>query len=579
MTEKPAYDNFDLQIGPGDGGVYPVSVPYSPAGETAEPVLVPIRHDDEATNRWLRRLRSGFTERDDLVGLGRQLTGYLLPAGQVYTLYQRSLGRTGERNLGLRMRLRIQPPELAALPWEYAYDQDSDDFFVLNRRTVLVRYHSQPIPPLSIIGHAPVPILVLISNPARTHPLDTVRQVRNLVGALGRLLDEGKASLDLLFTGSAEERREVEGLVARQAGAHLLPGPASIDALRDALRQGHRIVHYYGHGAFDAVEGGALLMDDNQGNISLVQAQTLARELRGSSARVVVLNACQSATEGTARSFMGLAPSLIKAEVPAVVAMQFPILDSSATYFSHALYKALADGWPLDAAVTEGRKAIGARLTEDDMDWGIPVLFMRSESGELWRVESEEAVAEGEPEVDRAAGARADRQMSIQGETVTLEGDLALGNIYKDSVFGDAAQVKKYETKLGDVGPGAQVAIGEQIEQTVVQAPAELTDDERTEIEQLLAELKRQLGELDLPERKKHVAQDLVEELETELTRTDAPPNANTLQYAGDWLLRNIPALAGTLSGLFVHPVVGKVVEAAGDLATGWIRMRFGSGV
>ena len=579
MTENPAYDNFDLQIGPGDGGLYPVSVPYSPGGETREPVPVSIGHDDEAMDHWLRRLRSGFTDREDLLGLGRQLTSYLLPAGQVYTLYQRSLGRTGERKLGLRIRLRIQPPELAALPWEYAYDEDTNDFFVLNRRTVLVRYHSQPIPPLSIIDHAPVPILVLVSNPAHTYPLDTVRQVRNLVGALGRLLDEGKASLDLLFTGSAEERSEVETLVAGQAGAHLLPGPASIDALRDALRQGHRIVHYYGHGAFDAVEGGALLMDDNQGSVSPVRAQTLARELRGSSARVVVLNACKSATEGTARSFMGIAPSLIKAEVPAVVAMQFPILDSSATYFSHALYKALADGWPLDAAVTEGRKAISARLTEHDMDWGIPVLFMRSESGELWRVESEEAVAGSQREVDHAAGARAERQLIIKGETVTLEGDLALGDIFKDSVFGDAAQVKKYETKLGDVGPGAQVAIGEQLEQTVVQAPPELTDDERTEIEQLLAELKRQLGDLDLPERRKQMAQALVEQLAAELTRTDAPPNSTTLQYVGDWLLRNTPTLAGTLTGLFLNPVVGKVVEAAGDLATGWIRERFGGGV
>jgi len=381
MEDGPIFNNFDLHIGRGRDGIYPVSVHYSPAGEMPDPVQVPIVHDDEPMRRWLRRLQDGFTERDDLLQLGRRLAGYLLPPGPVRDLYQHSRGRTEARGVWLRLRLRISPPELAALPWEYAYDDDIADFFVLNPQTVLVRYHGQPIPPRSITGHTPAPILVLISNPPNTVALESAKETRNLIRALGRLLDEDRVRVDVLFSGPPNEQQVVEALVADQIGVRLLPGTASIDGLRDALRQGYRIIHYVGHGEFDERTGGALVLTDDEGGEATVRAQTLARELRGSSAAVVVLNACESATEGTAQSFMGLAPSLIRAGVPAVVAMQFPIPDSSALHFSRALYKALADGWPLDAAVTEGRKAISARLTEDDMDWGIPVLFMRSPDG------------------------------------------------------------------------------------------------------------------------------------------------------------------------------------------------------
>ena len=386
MSGRPVFNNFDLHLGRGRGGIYPVSVYYSPAGETTDPIQVPIVLDDEPMCLWLEGLRGGATRRDDLLALGRRLTSYLLPPGQVRDLYQRSRGMAEARQLKLRLRLRISPPELAALPWEYAYDEDSGDFFALNPHTVLVRYHSQPVPHRSIASHAPVSILVLVSNPRGTFPLETTREVRSLlIGALDRLLDRHQVRIDVLFGGSPEERREIEALMADRAGVRLLPGPASIDALRDALRQGHRVIHYIGHGAFDEDRGGAVLLADDEGNAALVGAQAMARELRGSSAAVVVLNACQSATESATRSFMGLAPSLIRVGVPAVVAMQYAIPDSSAVHFCRALYKALADGWPLDAAVTEGRKAISAGVTVDQMDWGIPVLFMRSADGVLWK--------------------------------------------------------------------------------------------------------------------------------------------------------------------------------------------------
>lgn len=425
MSAKPAFDNFDLHMGPGTAGLYPVAVLSSPAGETATPVQVVMNLDDEPLPGWLRSLEEGYTDRQDLVALGRCLAGYMLPPGPVRNLYQTSLGITRERGLGLRIRLRIVPPELAALPWEYAYDDGIDDFLALNPRTVLVRYHSQPFPPAPVASRLPVPVLVMISNPGDSRPLDVVAEFENLCAALARLLDQEHLSADVLLTCEQEERRAIEALVAEQKGIRLLEAPASVDGLRDALRQGHRILHYLGHGAFVPGVGGGLLLDDGQGSATRAPAQTLARELRGSKVVVVVLNACQTATESTARSFMGLAPALIRAGIPAVVAMQYPILEQSAIQFSHALYKALADAWPLDAAVTEGRKAISARISEDSMEWGIPVLFMRSPDGTLWEEEPEEEREDTAPDIKAAEPPRPGITFY---DRVVVHGDIVAGD-------------------------------------------------------------------------------------------------------------------------------------------------------
>jgi len=383
MAGESVFNNFDLHIGQGQEGAYPVSVLYSPAGETPEPAHI-LPAFDEPMRRWLDDLNQGITDRDALLALGQRLADYLFPPGPVRDLYQRSLALVEARGVKLRLRLRISPPELAALPWEFTYDDGAHDFLALNPQTALVRYHSQPVAQNSVTSHAPVPILVLISNPPGTFPLETGREVRNLIEALSRLLEDNRAQIDVLFAGPAAERDEIAALVDGQAGARLLPAAATIDSLRDALRQGYRIIHYIGHGVFDERRGGALLLADERGKAVQVGAQVLAREARGSSVAVMVLNACLSATESAAQSFMGLAPNLIRVGVPAVVAMQYAIPDESAVHFSRTLYRALADGWPLDAAVTEGRKAISAHLTPDDMDWGIPVLFMRSGDGVLW---------------------------------------------------------------------------------------------------------------------------------------------------------------------------------------------------
>jgi hypothetical protein len=52
---------------------------------------------------------------------GRDLFDALL-SGEIRSRYDVSLQEAKRQGKGLRLKLRIQPPQLAALPWEFLYD-------------------------------------------------------------------------------------------------------------------------------------------------------------------------------------------------------------------------------------------------------------------------------------------------------------------------------------------------------------------------------------------------------------------------------------------------------------------------
>jgi hypothetical protein len=72
--------------------------------------------------------------------------------------------------------------------------------------------------------------------------------------------------------------------------------------------------------------------------------------------------------------------------IPAVIAMQFEIADDVASRFAHEFYGALADGYPIDASLTEARKSIFAAGRE--VEWGTPVLYLRAPDGRIFDIET-----------------------------------------------------------------------------------------------------------------------------------------------------------------------------------------------
>jgi hypothetical protein len=157
--------------------------------------------------------------------------------------------------------------------------------------------------------------------------------------------------------------------------------------LLEALRQGeYHVLHFIGHGDFDeATEDGVLLMEDDEGFTCRVSSRRIGQVLRDhDSLRLAIINACEGGRDAVDDPFSGIAGSMLQQGVPAVVAMQFEITDRAAILFSRDLYDALANGYPVDAAVAEARKAIWA--DGNDIEWATPVLFLRAEDGRLFNV-------------------------------------------------------------------------------------------------------------------------------------------------------------------------------------------------
>jgi hypothetical protein len=123
----------------------------------------------------------------------------------------------------------------------------------------------------------------------------------------------------------------------------------------------------------------------------------------------------------------------------------------------------------------------------------------------------------------------------------------------------------------GDVS--GQLAAGEHITQVSTKTAGEVTKAELEEFRQLLATLRSKI-EAEAQPDKKDAALERVGELEQAIA--EKKPDLSTMEYVRNWFVKNLPGLAGAVTSVVVHPIVGKLVEAGGDALVGEFRRRFG---
>src|SRR5262249_37623286 len=148
-------------------------------------------------------------------------------------------------------------------------------------------------------------------------------------------------------------------------------------------------------GHYSAQDGeGYLIFEDDDRSSVRVNSSRLGMLLRDEhSLRLVVLNACSSAQHGDTDPFTGVAAGLVRAGSPAVLAMQTSVALETAQQFTTTFYQSLADGCPIDMAVSEGRKEIEF-LSRNSVDWAIPQLYMRVPDGVLFTLHGTRAAGE-----------------------------------------------------------------------------------------------------------------------------------------------------------------------------------------
>jgi hypothetical protein len=359
---------------------YRASVIESPAGKAATNFGFPFKTQDlENFHRRVGQSRQGVRRVDSLeMEMVRSYGTRLFQAvfrGDVYTKFQSSYDQVKLKGNGLRLQLRIDDPSLADLPWEYLYNPDSGLFLSLAVDTPVVHYPMslEPVQPWK--GASPLKILVVIANPKDLPSLDGAGEWKRLSEALSPLIDRCIVQVDRLKT-------------------------CTLDALqKKLLSEGpYHVLHFIGHGTFDEkAQDGLLIFESQYHTRQDENGERLGTILHNhSSLRLAVLNACEGARTSEKDPFAGVAQSLIRQGLPAVIAMQYPITDQAAKVFSEVFYKALAEGYPIDAALAEARVNIFAN--GNDIEWGTPVLFMRSTDGKLFDFETK-TTEPGQPTV------------------------------------------------------------------------------------------------------------------------------------------------------------------------------------
>lgn len=380
------YEDFELRLAVGPTGTPVLDLVTSPLEQSPDPRAFPLHGEAitdlaesvkvavaagrlDARSGASRSSARGSTgtrglsvpplvkTRRNIRKLGERLFDALL-AGPLKDCYSESrvLAKKGGR--GLRIRVRVDDPRLANVPWEFIHD--GRDYVCLSKQTPLIRELEIDSPQVVLPVEPPLRILGMSAVPSDQAPLDWT--------------DE-KSRIEL-----ATEHVQAAGLMTLRWLAR-----NNWEALYDAMATGPwHVFHFIGHGAFDpATDEGQISLVGDEGTTATMSATELARLLGDhESLRLVILNSCEGARGSETEALSSTASALVRRGIPAVVGMQYEITDRAAIEFTRFFYQHLALGAPVDEAVTEARKAISISL-KDSFEWGTPALHLQSFDGTL----------------------------------------------------------------------------------------------------------------------------------------------------------------------------------------------------
>lgn len=299
--------------------------------------------------------------------IGADLFRFLFQRG-ILDLFKKGF-RNRDPDPAWTIRLCVTNPELEHLPWETLFDPEEKKHVCTDIR--LVRVLTPELGNL-ISSHAPLNVLcmeanVLFDEFGSVTQLNGYRERNTIDEALKELTETGKLNLAWTTNGSVRE-------LTRQ----LSTGCAG---------QGWDVLHFTGHGGYDAYRQFGYLLVQERGStkgVKLYAPELMNCLCAGDLPRpkLVVLNSCSGAKSEPGRIFSSTAAFLIEQGIVAVIAMQFEVSDAFAIAFSEMFYTFLATGMKLSSALKITRFNL---KNENWAEWISPVLYTRSEDGSLIR--------------------------------------------------------------------------------------------------------------------------------------------------------------------------------------------------
>lgn len=313
-----------------------------------------------------------------------------------------------ENECGVRLRLTFEKPEISAIPWEFLYDGSTNTFLANDPNTALSRYidlplRKQDIKPASL----PLKMLLVISGPKDQPPLDSKGEEVLIKEALQDHVNSCQVEIDVLTKATI---RDIDQKLNEKP---------------------YNIFHFIGHGIFEGDKGRIVLMDGNS-NSKLLDDQGFANLFLGKRGLgLLILNSCEGATISSGQVFAGMAPRLVQRGIPAVIAMQYSIRDSTAKLFSDKFYRSLALAKPVDEAVQSTRNLISIEVGSDKRDFATPVLYMRAKNGVIL------GMTKGVPKPSEVGAQSGSRTVTASHGGVAIGGDVSGGaqiNVNKNRI-------------------------------------------------------------------------------------------------------------------------------------------------
>ncbi len=319
----------------------------------------------------------------DWIAYGGELSGALFGNRDTRSLYDVALRTATLQHAPLRVRCVFDQgaPELHGLVWEALLDpqrvEASSPAWLATKPDLLFsRLIAEGQPrQISLRQKFQLRALVFIANPRaplglRLPPIDVAEEEQRALAGLGGIVTT----------------------VVRSSPEN--PGAATLKHLLEHLDKTYDIFYLVCHGRFESSGDRPdtwLYLENEEGQLDRVRGKQLITEIQRLAVppNLVLLMSCQTAGAGSAvrggdGALASLGPRLIRAGVPAVVAMQGDLSMDTAAVFFPALLENLQGSGVIDAAVRAARNQVSGRE-----DFYVPVLYHRLKSGRIWYGEAE----------------------------------------------------------------------------------------------------------------------------------------------------------------------------------------------
>ncbi len=386
------YDDFSLRIVKMDrgenGSPYAIIIDGAPIedSDVAAEFSLPITEEEvedvsQKVHEHIRERRGGgkpMPIETRMREVGEDLFKALTSNAKIAAAYHDSLVLTAGRQNNLRIRLRVDR-SLANMPWEFLFGQPyggkNKQFLALDRRISLARYVPAWyfVDRLPIIG--PLKLLIIAANPhsEQYKPVDVESEVQRIRSCLQPYMESSDQNPLL--------------------SVDIIEGESTLQTLTRKLRDDqYHIIHYIGHGVYHKEQQRSFLVLEGRNRSHIeVDENMLLRVLAPTlpSLRLVVLNTCSGAVAPASEAFSGVAVSLVRNGIPAVVAMQFELSDVAAIEIAEHFYATLMKTGSVDKALTAARVEL-IFAYHNTPEWATPVLYLGTTNGTLFTINDEQ---------------------------------------------------------------------------------------------------------------------------------------------------------------------------------------------